>query len=76
MLGMMMIAVALTGTNPGPVAKPRITEGAGTISEGTAPRAERIYCVKQSLTGTRLARKKCQSRADWIREGADPELFN
>lgn len=30
------------------------------------------YCVQSTLTGSRIARKVCKTRAEWLDEGFDP----
>jgi len=35
-------------------------------TEASAPKAEKRYCVDASSTGSRLPKKVCKTRADWI----------
>ena len=40
---------------------------------GAATAAKKRYCVETTLTGTRMAKKICRTRDEWIRtEGFDP----
>jgi hypothetical protein len=37
------------------------------------PEKAKLYCVSDALTGTRMAKKVCRTRAEWIaRDGYDP----
>ena len=51
------------------------TEPAATptpvASEANKPSAKR-YCVDAVLTGTRVPRRTCMTRADWLKQGFDP----
>ena len=38
----------------------------------TPATAERRYCVVTVPTGSRLERRDCRTRAEWLREGFDP----
>jgi len=41
------------------------------------PKASQQYCVQDDLTGSRLPRKVCKTRAEWISEdGFDPLARN
>ncbi|MCA1199979.1 hypothetical protein K9B35_18595 [Sphingomonas sp. R647] len=35
-------------------------------AEAPAPKANTRYCVSETTTGSRLPRKTCKTRADWI----------
>ena len=38
-----------------------------------APKASQQYCVQDEITGSRMPRKVCKTRAEWIAEdGFDP----
>ncbi|WP_337847454.1 hypothetical protein [Sphingomonas sp.] len=34
--------------------------------DATAPQAETVYCIKAEFTGSRLPKKICKTRANWI----------
>ena len=34
------------------------------------------YCVIEEFTGSRIAHKTCQTRADWLKQGFDPLAKN
>ncbi len=46
-------------------------------ASATAPAAQsaakpKSYCVKEALTGSRLERKVCKTRDEWLAQGWDP----
>jgi len=42
-----------------------------------SPKASQQYCVKDDITGSRMPRKVCKTRAEWIAEdGFDPIARN
>ena len=75
MLSMMLIAATLAGSDPSPVTAARITAGTGNgtvATESAAASKEKRYCIKGTITGSRLTRQKCRTRAQWLQEGFDP----
>jgi len=50
--------------------------GTPTPAATQAPDAKSVkdkrYCVQGDLTGSRLARKECKTRAEWLNDGFDP----
>jgi hypothetical protein len=68
---MIAAAVLVAGaTAPAQAADP--TTGAGTAAPAKVEKSERV-CVKDALTGSRVARKTCMTRAEWIaKTGIDP----
>lgn len=36
------------------------------------PAGERRYCVVDTITGSRMPRKVCKTRKEWLGEGVDP----
>ncbi|MCP3731696.1 hypothetical protein M9978_14810 [Sphingomonas sp. MG17] len=63
----LIAAPALAETKPGTP-----TPAAGESSEQAAAQDKR-YCAKHSATGSRIAKKVCKTRAQWIDEdGFDP----
>lgn len=63
-----LIAVpALAETKPG---TPTPAAGAETAEQAVK---DKRYCIQQSLTGSRLAKKICKTRAEWMNDdGFDP----
>jgi len=61
-----LAATAHAETKPGTPAP-----AATTSAEGQTVKDKR-YCVKGSITGSRLDRKACKTRAEWLNEGFDP----
>ena len=57
-------------------ARPAATPSSQSIEAGTrAPTAQRVtrYCVVNQVTGSRIPRRTCKTRADWLAdEGVDP----
>ena len=43
-----------------------------TSPAAVSPRADMRYCVKIERTGSRMARKECRTRAEWLDRGFDP----
>jgi hypothetical protein len=55
-------------TDPAPVKQERTAPQAAK-----APKASQQYCVQDEITGSRMPRKVCKTRAEWIaEEGFDP----
>jgi hypothetical protein len=44
---------------------------ASTASQGKQVKDTR-YCVESVVTGSRIRRQDCRTRAEWLREGFDP----
>ena len=74
-LGLALFAAAVTATSasaaspdPDKVVKAPATAAAAAKASGATK-----YCVVAGITGSRLPRKECRTRADWMgREGFDP----
>ena len=47
------------GAPPAPIASP-------------TPQAETRYCVADIVTGSRIAKKVCHTRKEWLNQGFDP----
>ncbi|WP_423601978.1 hypothetical protein [Sphingomonas sp. MS122] len=41
-------------------------------TEQAKPVKDKVYCVQDVPTGSRLIRKDCRTRAEWLKEGFDP----
>lgn len=62
----MIITLAIvTSALTGPAAAPR-------TAPVQMPRAEMRYCVRNERTGSRLSRRECHTRAEWLQRGFDP----
>lgn len=75
----MLIAATLASANPSPITMARSTEVATTsttTAAPAAPKAEKRYCFKGAVTGSRLVKTKCQTRAEWMKQGIDPTEAN
>lgn len=71
-------AAALLATAAPAIARPadteaaaRRTEAASTLERVAANPATR-FCVNETVTGSRITRKICHTRSEWIARGADP----
>ena len=84
------VALSLAGTLLA-VASPAFADVARTAAEPSnveltsavlvqAPKASPVkatrYCVTDTVTGSRIARKSCQTREQWIVQGFDPLAKN
>jgi hypothetical protein len=59
-------------TVPAPAAKaPADAAAAGEPSTKPVDPSTR-YCFKTEITGSRLPRRQCQTRKDWLRDGIEP----
>lgn len=65
-------AMAEPRTVPAPATT--TTESADTASTTSGAKAKREtrYCAETEITGSRLPRRQCQTREDWLRDGVDP----
>lgn len=75
----MIAAVALVAGSVSPAfAAPLDPEGSAAVSDTAKPKQKsakkaRQICVQTELTGTRMPRKTCKTREQWIKEdGFDP----
>ena len=58
---------------------PAAENGAAAVSTATQNQAqppkpaakERLYCIKHELTGSRMLRRECLTKAEWSRAGVD-----
>ena len=81
---MLSVALALAATvipsivtiAPRPTGVP--TAAAPTEQAGPAggKAAAQRYCVQSTLTGSRIPRRECRTRAEWLRDGFDPLARN
>ncbi|UVO51648.1 hypothetical protein M0208_14450 [Sphingomonas sp. SUN019] len=44
----------------------------GTTAASGAQNEARRYCIVETPTGSRIERKECRTRADWLKQGFDP----
>lgn len=73
---MFVLAAALAAAAPAPAPAPApvapvaaATPQQSAVEPGTDMRR---FCIVDTITGSRLARQSCQTRADWLAEGFDP----
>jgi hypothetical protein len=52
--------------------KPGAPAPAASVSAGAKPIKDKRYCVAGQVTGTRIERKDCRTRSEWLKEGFDP----
>lgn len=68
-----LAAVATTGAQDSRDAdKTRIVAPSPTEAGGSSATPERKYCIVDTPTGTRVPRKACHTRAEWLDRGFDP----
>ncbi|MCW3848290.1 hypothetical protein OF829_13675 [Sphingomonas sp. LB-2] len=67
------IALIATSAIPAAAATRDPTTDAPAKQERVAPKPAQKYCIKDDVTGSRVPRTVCKTRADWIAEdGFDP----
>ena len=49
-----------------------VDTAATTSKPGAKAKRETRYCAETEVTGSRLPRRQCQTREDWLRDGVDP----
>lgn len=71
-------AAALLATAAPAIARPADSEAAARKT-AAAVALERVaanpttkFCVNETITGSRITRKICHTRSEWIARGADP----
>ena len=52
--------------------KPGTPAPASESTDQAKPVKDKRYCVESTITGSRVARKVCRTRAEWLEEGFDP----
>ncbi|APR54220.1 hypothetical protein CA223_02485 [Sphingomonas koreensis] len=52
--------------------KPGTPAPAATEAADAKPVKDKRYCVRGTLTGSRLVRQECHTRAEWLAQGFDP----
>jgi hypothetical protein len=67
-------AFAEPRTVPAPTttASSESVDTASTSQPGTKAKRATRYCTETEITGSRLPRRHCQTREDWLRDGVDP----
>ncbi|MCW4463043.1 hypothetical protein OK349_15120 [Sphingomonas sp. BT-65] len=66
-----VIAVGLA-TAANAETKPGTPAPASTSTEQAKPVKDKRYCVQNEMTGSRVPRKECRTRAEWLELGFDP----
>ena len=57
------------------LATPALASAADPVGEGApSGTAETRYCMKISITGSRIEKVKCWTRAEWADEGVDIDV--
>lgn len=65
-------AMAEPRTVPAPATTTTESVDAASTPSGTKAKRETRYCAETEVTGSRLPRRQCQTREDWLRDGVDP----
>lgn len=81
MKSILIAAAALAGVTAIPaIAMTTVTATTSRAEAGKAPLSHadpaQRYCVSDTPTGSRLPKKVCKTRADWVAEGVDMDEFD
>jgi hypothetical protein len=68
----MLASLAAPALAQAPRTRTGSSDAAAPAQPSQTDSRERRICVYQEMTGSRLPRKVCQSRAEWEREGGVP----
>lgn len=66
-----VFAIGLTATAHAET-KPGTAAPAAQSTTAAKPVKDKRYCIAGDVTGSRLPRKDCRTRAEWLIEGFDP----
>lgn len=72
---LLLAAVAGTATPvlaASKAAEPASVASAPAASRPALTRRETRYCVDETVTGSRIPYRTCQTRDEWLRDGFDP----
>lgn len=70
--GLLVTAIAPASAAPQPSRAAQTEEASGNTTAAAAPKADkRQYCIRYTPTGTRIERKTCKTKADWLADGVD-----
>lgn len=70
--GAAILATGAAQASPDPRAAKPQTDAVSSGSAVAEPSMQQKYCVADTITGSRVAKKVCKTRADWISDGWDP----
>lgn len=65
-------AMAEPRTVPAPATTTTESVDTASTPSGTKAKRQTRYCAETEITGSRLPRRQCQTREDWLRDGVDP----
>ncbi|HEX8484099.1 hypothetical protein [Sphingomonas sp.] len=72
MVGFQDVALSLVAMIAAPTEAPR-TAPAPTAAQSMSAKDDRTrYCVVDTITGSRIARRICHTRNQWLNQGSDP----
>lgn len=67
------LAAAPAAPDPRPAASPSAASAPAAAAEAQPAKLDRKrYCVVDTITGSRLPRRQCRTRAEWLNLGFDP----
>jgi hypothetical protein len=72
LLSMTAVAAILLGTPALAADRPEPTAPAASAPVTAAPQKNVRYCAEGEITGSRIPRRICKTRADWLKQGVDP----
>ena len=56
---------------PAPIPAPNPTMRPAQVDAAAAVTSPDRFCIKETLTGTRIQRQMCRTRQEWSRQGVD-----
>ena len=72
LLPMTAVAAILLGTPALAADRPEPTASAAPAPVTAAPQQNVRYCDVGEITGSRIPRRVCKTRAEWLKHGVDP----
>ena len=70
---MFLLTTAAFAALADPATAPAIPAAPAAPAAATqADQSAKVYCISYTPTGTRLPRRDCHTRADWMKKGFDP----
>jgi hypothetical protein len=47
------------------------TSAPAAVSRGPAATPEKVYCTSGTISGSRIVKKECKTKAQWAKDGVD-----
>lgn len=74
--GLLVAAIGPAAAAPQPGRSAAPTEAGAPAAPTKAKAKERKYCMRYELTGSRLTREDCKTKAEWEDAGVDTRDFD